>query len=399
MTRTVVLAFSGGLDTCWCVLELVERNLDVVTVTVDVGGISLDEREALAAKSRALGAREHRHVDARELYHDEIVRYLVMGNVRKGGVYPLCVGSERSLQARISAEVAAEIGAGAVAHGCTAAGNDQVRFEIALAAAAPGLEIIAPVRDQGPQREDQIAALERRGLPLPAGGGLYSINSGLWGVTIGGRETLGSEGSIPEEAWVRTRGAFDDLDRSGTCRIGFAGGIVASLDGETAPPTALIERIDAIAASYGLGRGIHLGETILGTKGRVAFEAPAATLILAAHRELEKLVLTGAQLRAKEMLAETYGELVHGGRHADPACRDIEALFRSSQERVTGEVTVELRPGHLMVTGLSSPWSLMVASRSVYGESAGEWSGAEARGFSRLVGLPTILHARLGAKS
>ncbi|MCB9832682.1 MAG: argininosuccinate synthase [Planctomycetes bacterium] len=396
MSGTVVLAFSGGLDTCWCVLKLREQGFEVVTVTVDVGGIDADERESLAAKSRALGAREHRQVDARQLYHDEILRYLIMGNVRKGAVYPLCVGSERSLQARVSAEVAAELGAGALAHGCTAAGNDQVRFEIALAAAAPGLEIIAPVRDLGPRREEQIAALTAAGLPLPAGGGLYSINSGLWGVTIGGRETLTSEGSLPEEAWVRTRGAFADLDRRETLRLGFAAGEVTSLNGEGGAAIELIERIDAIAAAFGIGRGIHLGETILGTKGRVAFEAPAATLILAAHRELEKLVLTGAQIRIKESLAETYGELVHGGRHADPACRDIEALFRSSQERVDGEVTIELRPGHMMVTGLKSPWSLMGASRSVYGESAGEWSGAEARGFSRLVGLPTILHARIG---
>lgn len=396
MSALVVLAFSGGLDTCWCVRTLREQGYDVVTATVDVGGFSEQEIERLAETSSTLGAKAHHHIDARRAFYDEVVRFLVMGNVRKGDVYPLCVGSERGLQAAKVASLALDLEAKAVAHGCTAAGNDQVRFEIALAATAPSLDILAPVRDLAPMRDDQIETLTSCGLPLPAGGGRFSINSGMWGITIGGQETLTSHGPIPEEAWVRTKGAFEADPPPRTLRLAFERGEAVALDGRRLAPVALIESLDAVAAGFGLGRGIHLGETLLGTKGRVAFEAPAATVLLQAHRELEKLVLTGTQLQAKEMLSPLYAELVHGGRHRDPAARDIEALLLSSQQSVTGNVEVLLRTGSSFVTGVTSPHSLMEASRSTYGEVAGDWTPADARGFSRITGLPTILHARAG---
>ena len=252
----------------------------------------------------------------------------------------------------------------------------------------------------------QVAYLEARGLPVPSFGAAYSVNRGLWGVTIGGRETLDSVESIPEEAWVLTRGAFDGASSSpGAPRsprrlsLAFERGVPVAVDGEALAPVALIERVEAAAGVFGIGRGIHLGETILGIKGRVAFEAPAAEVLLTAHRELEKLTLTGRQQRVKETVAAVYGDLVHEGQHLEPVCRDIEALFESSQQRASGEVRLLLRPGHAFVEGVSSPHSLLAASRGVYGEAAGEWSAADARGFSRLAALPSMLHARAGAGS
>lgn len=393
--RPVVLAFSGGLDTSFCVAWLMEKlGRPVITVTVDTGGgvdaASL-ERQALA-----LGAERHVTVDARPEFFDSVLRYLVFGNVRRGQLYPLCVGAERGLQARIVALQAAALGSDTVAHGSTAAGNDQVRFEVALRTLNPALEVLAPVRDNGWKRADQVAWLEARGLPVPAGGGAYSINRGLWGTTIGGRETLDSRESIPEAAWVVTRGAFDEPREPARHVLAFERGVPVAVDGQALEPVALIGRLEELAGTFGIGRGIHLGDTILGTKGRVAFEAPAAELLIAAHRELEKLTLTGAQLRIKEALALIYGDLVHEGQHLDPACRDIEALLASSQARVTGEAHLLLRPGSAFVEGVASPYSLLAATRGRYGEAAGEWTAADALGLARMKSLPGILHTRAG---
>jgi argininosuccinate synthase len=395
MSRSIVLAFSGGLDTSWCVPHLAESlGAEIVTVTVDTGGLGAGAAAELAARAAALGARRHLLIDARQEYFERVLRFLLAGNVRRGGTYPLSVGAERSIQAAVVARVAREIGAGAVAHGSTAAGNDQVRFEVALRAFDPELEILAPVRDAGIRRPEQVAFLEARGLPVPAHGAAYSVNRGLWGTTIGGSETKGSDRPLPESAWVATRGAFDAPRAPERHTIRFERGIPVALDGRALDPVALIEETERRAAPFGIGRGIHMGETILGIKGRVAFEAPAAETLLTAHRELEKLVLTGRQQRAKDGAAALYGELVHEGQHADPAARDLEALLASSQERVTGEVYLLLRPGALFVEGVASPYSLLAASRGAYGEAAGEWTAADARGFSRLAALPAELHAR-----
>ncbi|MEZ6196459.1 MAG: argininosuccinate synthase [Planctomycetota bacterium] len=394
--ETVVLAFSGGLDTSWCVPWLREtRGARVVTVTVDVGGFDEAERARLAARSAELGAVEHHHLDARERFFDEVLRHLIAGNVTRGHLYPLCVGAERGIQARLVAETARDIGAGAVVHGCTAAGNDQIRFEIALRALAPELEIVAPIRDLAPSREDEVRFLEERGFAVAKSSGRYSINSGLWGVSIGGVETNGTTASIPEEAWVRTRGAFEDPRPPRRLRLGFTGGVPSRLDDRELAPVALIEELDGIAAALGIGRGIHLGDTILGAKGRVAFEAPAAAVILTAHRELEKLVLSGPQQRVKDELAAQYGEFVHTGRALEGLCRDIEAFFGSSQRNVTGEVSLLLRPGSIFVEGVSSPHSIHAASRSVYGEAVGEWTPEDARGFAAISALPSVLAARV----
>jgi argininosuccinate synthase len=296
------------------------------------------------------------------------------------------------------AKAAQRLGSRVVAHGCTGAGNDQVRFEVALRALAPELEILAPIRDQPRTRAQEVAYLAERGLPVPPTGAAYSINRGLWGVTIGGRETLGSTEPLAEDAWVLTRSAFVVRLPQHSYEIAFERGIPVAFDGQRLDPVALVERVEAAAAPYGIGRGIHLGDTVLGIKGRVAFEAPAAEVILTTHRELEKLVLTGRQQRLKETVAASYGDWVHEGHHLDPACRDAEALLASSQERVTGTVRVLFRPGGCFVEGVSSPFSLMAATRGVYGESAGEWTGADAAGFARLQAMPGALWTRAGAR-
>ena len=391
----VLLAFSGGLDTSFCVPWLAETcGRPVVTVTVNTGGIDAEAAAALKSRALALGAAAHHLVDARSEYFERVLKWLLVGNVRRGQLYPLCVGAERSVQAQVVASMAAKLGSTTIAHGCTAAGNDQVRFEVALRTLAPGVEILAPVRDRAFRRPEQLAFLEARGLPVPPHGAAYSTNRGLWGVTIGGRETLTSAGSIPESAWVLSPGAFDAPREPRRVTIGFERGVPVALDGVEHDPVTLIESLEAAAGPYGIGRGIHLGDTIIGTKGRVAFEAPAAAVLIEAHRELEKLVLGARQQRVKDLVAAAYGDLVHEGQNLDPVCRDIEALFASSQARVTGTVTVLLRPGSAFVEGVESPHSLMKASRAVYGEAAGEWTPEDARGFSKMLALPGLFWSR-----
>ncbi|HTW39115.1 MAG TPA: argininosuccinate synthase [Steroidobacteraceae bacterium] len=398
-TTPIVLAYSGGLDTSFLVPWLAEHHgRPVLTVTVNTGGIDAAAARTLEQRARELGALEHHLVDARADYFEQVLKFLVMGNVRRGQLYPLCVGAERVMQAQTLARVARELGTRTLAHGCTAAGNDQVRFEVALRTLAPDLEVLAPVRDHAFKRQEELEYLEQRGLPVPPFGAAYSVNRGLWGVTVGGKETLTSLESIPEEAWVLTRDAFTRPRAPERHVIAFARGRPSALDGRELDPVVLIESLEAIAAPFGIGRGIHLGDTIIGTKGRVAFEAPAAELLLNAHRELEKLVLTARQQRIKELVASPYGDLVHEGQLLDPVCRDIEALLLSSQQRVSGEVRVLLRPGSVFVEGVESAYSLMAASKGVYGEAAGEWSAADALGFSKIVSLPGVFHRRAGER-
>lgn len=400
MTQPIVLAYSGGLDTSFLVPWLKENyNRPIITVTVDTGGIDAAAAKTLKERALALGAVEHHQIDARADYFEQVLRFLIMGNVRRGQLYPLCVGAERVMQAQTIALMARKLGTGSIAHGCTAAGNDQVRFEVALRTLAPELEIIAPVRDKAFKRQEELEFLQQRKLPVPPFGAAYSINRGLWGVTIGGKETLTSSGSIPESAWVLSKDAFDKPPSPQHHKIHFDKGIPVGLDGKTMTPVEVIERLEQIAGPFGIGRGIHLGDTIIGTKGRVAFEAPAAETLIVAHRELEKLVLTGRQQRIKEMLASPYGDWVHEGQLLDPVCRDIEALFLQSQERVTGDVNVLMRAGSLFIEGVESPYSLMAASKGVYGEATGEWTAADALGFSRIVGLTGVFHRRAGERA
>ena len=397
MSQPIVLAYSGGLDTSFLVPWLKEEyRRPIITVTVDTGGIDAAAAKTLHERALALGASEHHQIDARADYFQQVLRFLIMGNVRRGQLYPLSVGAERVMQAQIIARMARELGTGSIAHGCTAAGNDQVRFEVALRTLAPELEVIAPVRDRHFKRQEELDFLTSRGLPVPPYGAAYSINRGLWGVSIGGKETLTSQGSIPDDAWVLSKDAFTQPKAPARHVIHFEQGVPCGIDGQKMTAVEVIERLEQLAGPYGIGRGIHLGDTIIGTKGRVAFEAPAADVLLNTHRELEKLVLTGRQQRIKEMLAGPYGDWVHEGQLLDPVCRDIEALFLQSQERVTGVVNVLFRPGSLFIEGVDSPYSLMAASKGVYGEATGEWTAADALGFSRIVGLTGVFHRRAG---
>ncbi|HEY2807973.1 MAG TPA: argininosuccinate synthase [Steroidobacteraceae bacterium] len=398
--KPIVLAYSGGLDTSFLVPWLAENHQrPVITVTVDTGGIDAAAARTLAERARALGAVEHYQIDARSDYFEQVLRFLIMGNVRRGQLYPLCVGAERAMQAQTIARMARRLGTDLVAHGCTAAGNDQVRFEVALRTLAPDLTVVAPVRDEAFRREDELAYLTKRGLPMPPTGAKYSVNRGLWGVTIGGRETLTSSGSIPDAAWLLTRDAFSTPRAPARHVLGFRQGRPAVLDGRALSAVQLIEAVEALAAPFGIGRGIHLGDTIIGTKGRVAFEAPAAEVLLTAHRELEKLVLSGRQQRMKDHVAQSYGDLVHEGQLLDPVCRDMEALLLSSQQRVSGDVHLLLSTGNLFIEGVESPYSLMAASRGVYGEAAGEWTPSDSLGFSRIVSLPGLFYARAGEQA
>jgi argininosuccinate synthase len=398
--KPIVLAYSGGLDTSFLVPWVAENTgRPVITVTVDTGGIDAAAARTLGERALALGAIAHHQIDARADYFEQVLRFLIMGNVRRGQMYPLCVGAERVMQAQTIARVARELGTNMIAHGCTAAGNDQVRFEVALRTLAPDLEVFAPVRDQAFKRQEELQYLQDRNLPIPPHGAAYSINRGLWGVTIGGQETLTSKGSIPDEAWVLSKDAFSRPARPARHTIRFEQGRPVGLDGQALSPVEVIEGLETIGAAFGIGRGIHLGDTIIGTKGRVAFEAPAAEILLNAHRELEKLVMTPRQQRIKESVAGPYGDLVHEGQLLDPVCRDIEALLLCSQERVTGEVHVLLRPGQCFVEGVESPYSMMAASKGVYGEAVGEWSPTDALGFSKIVALTGVFHRRAGEQA
>ena len=387
--KRVLLAYSGGLDTSFLVAWLARHEgHEVTAVTVDCGGLSTGEMEEIRARALALGAQEFRAIDARADLFDGCLRWLLAGNVRRGGVYPLSVGAERGLQAQRVAELARAEGFDALAHGCTAAGNDQVRFEAALAVVAPDLEVLAPVRDLGLARADQVAWLEEQGLPVPPAGGRYSINAGLWGLTIGGVEMLDSVAPLPEEGWVWTRGGAGERRLS----VEFQGGVPVALDGERLAPVELVERLNREAGALGVGRGYHLGDTVLGIKGRIAFEAPAAEVLLLAHRELEKLVLTEEQRFWKDHLGEVYGRRLHQGLFHDPFMRDVEAFLGSSQVAVEGTVHLELARGTATVTGVQSARSMLAASDAAYGERAAAGSDPRAAAFlGRILAEPARL--------
>ena len=396
----IILAYSGGLDTSFCVPWLKETYArDVITATIDTGGIDAQKAADLEERALTLGAIEHVRIDARQEFFDKVIRHLIAGNVLRGNAYPLCVGAERGLQAARLAQLATDRQTTTVAHGCTAAGNDQVRFEVALRTLNPGLEVLAPVRDMQWVRSEQVDYLENHGMPLPAQGSSYSVNRGLWGITIGGRETLTSETSLPEEAWVLSAGAFDEPKPPSQHSLEFDHGIPVALDDEQMAPVALIEALENLSGSYAIGRGIHLGDTVLGTKGRVAFEAPAAITLITAHRELEKLVLSAQQARVKDSVAAIYGDLVHEGKQLDLVCADIEAMLKSTQRRVSGNVSFTLQPGNLFIDGVSSPYSLLAATRGVYGESAGEWTPSDALGHARILSLTGSLQTRAGSNA
>jgi argininosuccinate synthase len=396
-TKTVVLAYSGGLDTSYCIPFLRERRgMDVVTVTVDTGGFAPAELEAIEKRARALGVAQHFTVDGRQRVFERYASYLIKGNVLRGQVYPLSVAAERVVQAECVADKVREVGATAVAHGSTGAGNDQVRFDVAFHVLLPGVEVVTPIRDERLSRDEEFRFLKERGVDIPPSAREYSINAGLWGATIGGGVTHDPWRCIPQEVYAQALGARAAASDE-EVTLAFEKGVPVAMEGQRLSGADLVAKLGDRCRRHGVGLGIHLGDTVLGIKGRIAFEAGAALVLIQAHRELEKLTTTAWQRFWKDHLADFYGKMLHEGMAFEPALRDIEALIDHSQERVTGEARVELGSGRFAVVGVRSPFTLAGAEAGVYGEMPKLWSGQDVRGFSTIAAIPARIHRAAGA--
>lgn len=388
--KKIVLGFSGGLDTSYCVKYLTEdKGYEVHSIIVNTGGFTEQELKDIEAHAYKLGVKTHTTVDAVKSYYDRIIKYLIFGNVLKNNTYPLSVSAERLVQALHIAEHAKMLGAKAVAHGSTGAGNDQVRFDMIFHIMIPGVEIITPIRDLKLSREQEIEYLKSKGVDMNFEKAVYSINKGLWGTSVGGKETLSSKGMLPEDAWptqVTKKGSEE-------VKLGFEKGELKTVNDKTFTHSSeAIQYLQSIAGAYGIGRDIHVGDTIIGIKGRVGFEAAAPMVILKAHHALEKHVLTKWQLNWKDQLALFYGNWLHEGQILDPVMRDIEAFFESSQANVTGQVFVQLLPYHFQVIGIESKYDLMSSKFGKYGEMNTGFTGEDVRGFSKIFGNQTSIY-------
>lgn len=384
MNKKVVLGFSGGLDTTFCVKHLAEdKGHEVHSIVVNTGGFTDDELKRIETHAYQLGVKTHVAVDAVKGYYDRIIKYLVYGNCLKNNTYPLSVSAERLSQALHIAEHVKHLEADAVAHGSTGAGNDQVRFDMIFHIMIPGVEIITPIRDLKLSREEEIAYLKSKGVEMNFDKSMYSVNKGLWGTSVGGKETLSSKGMLPEEAWP-TQVTESGI---GSLELGFLKGELKKVNGkEFGHPSEAIQEVQKIAGPYGIGRDIHVGDTIIGIKGRVGFEAAAPMLILKAHHALEKHVLTKWQLQWKDQLAQFYGNWLHEGQILDPVMRDIEAYLENSQQNVTGDVFIQLMPYRFQITGIESTYDLMNSKFGKYGEMNSGFTGEDVRGFSKIFG-------------
>ena len=388
--KKIVLGFSGGLDTSYCVKYLSEdKGYEVHSVIVNTGGFTEDELKKIEAHAYTLGVKTHTTVDAVLSYYDSIIKYLVYGNVLKNNTYPLSVSAERLSQALHIAEHAKKLHADAVAHGSTGAGNDQVRFDMIFHIMIPGVEIITTIRDLKLSREAEIAYLKDKGVQMNFEKAVYSINKGLWGTSVGGKETLSSKGILPEEAWPTQVTSSEARE----VKLSFTKGELTGVDNQSfGHPTGAIQYLQTIAGPYGIGRDIHVGDTIIGIKGRVGFEAAAPMIILKAHHALEKHVLTKWQLNWKDQLAQFYGNWLHEGQILDPVMRNIEAFLENSQQNVTGEVFVQLLPYRFQIIGIESPYDLMNSRFGKYGEMNTGFTGEDVRGFSKIFGNQVSIH-------
>ena len=393
--KKVVLAFSGGLDTSFCVKYLGEDlGYEIHSVLVDTGGFSDDELQKIEANAYALGVKNHVTVNKTESYYGDCLKYLVFGNVLKNNTYPLSVSAERIFQAVAVAEYAKKIGADAIAHGSTGAGNDQVRFDMAFRIIMPQAEIITPIRDLKLSREAEIDYLTKKGVDRAWHKAAYSINKGLWGTSVGGKETLTSHQYLPEEAWP-TQITKTDPE---TITLIFEKGELVGLSGHDCKnPVDAIQKLAAIAQPFGIGRDIHVGDTIIGIKGRVGFEAAAPIIIIKAHHALEKHVLTEQQLYWKEQLATSYGTLLHKGQFTEPVMRNIEAFLADTQAHVTGQVHVHLAPHRFTILGIESPFDLMSSIFGSYGEMNNAWTGDDVRGFSKVASNQVMIYQKVAA--
>ena len=391
--KKVVLAYSGGLDTSFCVKYLgEEKGMEVHSVLVDTGGFTDAEIADIEKKAFELGVKSHHTSRVADKYYNDCIKYLIFGNVLKNNTYPLSVSAERIFQAVAVAEYAKSIGATAIAHGSTGAGNDQVRFDMAFRIIVPDAEIITPIRDMKLSREAEIEFLKSKGVDRAWHKAAYSINQGLWGTSVGGKETLNSYDNLPESAYPIQKTATDETEIS----VGFEKGEVKTVNGEHFNnPVEAIRKIHALATPYGIGRDTHVGDTIIGIKGRVGFEAAAPMIIVKSHHLLEKHVLTKWQQYWKQNLAEWYGIQLHEGQFMDPVMRDIEQFFSSTQENVTGEVRVKLAPYRFEVLGIKSKYDLMSDIFGSYGEMNNAWSGDDVRGFSKIASNQVMIHQKV----
>lgn len=389
-SKKLVLGFSGGLDTTYCALYLSQdKGYEVHSVVVNTGGFTVEELKQVEKHAYSLGVKTHTTIDAVKGYYDRIVKYLIFGNVLKNNTYPLSVSAERISQAVHIAEHTQKLGATAVAHGSTGAGNDQVRFDMIFNIMIPGVEIITPIRDLKLSREEEISYLKERNVKMNFEKAAYSINKGLWGTSVGGKETLQSKGLLPENAWPTQVTKSDNEEMV----IDFEKGEIKKVNGKLfSHPSEAIQFIQSIAGPFGIGRDIHVGDTIIGIKGRVGFEAAAPMVILKAHHALEKHVLTKWQLSWKDQLAQFYGNWLHEGQIMDPVMRDIEAFFEQSQSQVTGTVFIQLMPYRFQIIGIESVYDLMSSKFGKYGEMNTGWSGEDVRGFSKIFGNQTAIY-------
>jgi argininosuccinate synthase len=393
----VVLGFSGGLDTSFCVKYFKEdKGYEVHSIIVNTGGFSKEELEAVEQHAYRLGVKTHTTIDAVKPYYDRIIKYLIYGNVLKNNTYPLSVSAERLMQALHIAEHVKKLDAKMVAHGSTGAGNDQVRFDMIFHIMIPGVQILTPIRDMKLSREQEIAYLREKGADMNFDKAVYSINKGLWGTSVGGKETLSSKGMLPEEAWPTQVSQTESRE----VELKFEKGELTAVDNAVFDhPADAIQYLQSIAGPFGIGRDIHVGDTIIGIKGRVGFEAAAPMVILKAHHALEKHVLTKWQLSWKDQLAQFYGNWLHEGQILDPVMRDIEAYFESSQQQVTGSVFVQLAPYRFTIIGIESAYDLMSSKFGKYGEMNSGWSGEDVRGFSKIFGNQTAIYHSIKAEN
>jgi len=394
MKDKVVLAYSGGLDTSYCVKYLTEeKNLDVYAITVNTGGFNAAQLSAIETRAKELGVKEIVIRDVVKEYYEQCIKYLIFGNVLKNNTYPLSVSAERVFQAIAVAEYAKEIGAAYIAHGSTGAGNDQVRFDMVFNIVMPEAKIITPIRDNKLSREEEIAYLKKYGVEIDAKKATYSINQGIWGTSVGGKETLTSRYTLPEEAYPTP--LKKDCEPKEISITFEQGEITALNDKKYEHATDVIIALNEIASAYAIGRDIHVGDTIIGIKGRVGFEAAAPLIIIKAHHLLEKHTLTKQQLFWKDQLSNVYGSNLHEGLFYEPLMRDLEAFMPNTQANVTGKVFIKLQAYRFELVGIESPYDLMSNKFGSYGEMNNAWSGDDVKGFAKIAGNQIMIWKKI----
>jgi len=390
--KKLVIAYSGGLDTSYCAVSL-SKEYEVHAVSVNTGGFTKEEINQIENNAYKMGVSTYKNIDAVATFYQKVVKYLIFGNVLKNNTYPLSVSAERIIQAIEIVEYAKSIGAKYIAHGSTGAGNDQVRFDMIFQTLAPGINIITPIRDQKLTREEEIDYLKSEGIEMSWEKSKYSVNKGLWGTSVGGVETLNSEKPLPNEAYP------SQIQKNGeeNITLSFKKGELTALNGEENIPQVNIAILNDIASKFAIGRDIHVGDTIVGIKGRVGFEAAAALITVKAHHLLEKHTLTKWQLQHKEYLSSFYGMHLHEGQYLDPVMRDTEAFLQSSQDKVSGDVMVTLKPYHFSLDGIISKHDLMSAKFGSYGEENKAWTAEDAKGFIKILGNQNKIYQQVNS--